>query len=172
MNQYIMGNKKEVEKTRINKEKQQQQKPPETTNKKVTAKETHNKMKKVESKKEEDKNKNRNKNKNEEIKKTVNKYKKYWVKYAERSKMKKIEIEIENSVANENSSQCGECNEGCDTARINPDRRCTHVQTVKWPSDERLAAVTKPDTRQESESSQVKPDTRPGLKSFDLNEKF
>ena len=98
--------------------------------------------------------------------------KKYWVKYAERSKMKKIEIEIENSVANENSSQCGECNEGCDTARINPDRRCTHVQTGKWPSDERLAAVTKPDTRQESESSQVKPDTRPGLKSFDLNEKF
>ena len=141
-----MGNKKEVEKTRINKEKQQ--KPPETTTKKVTAKETHNKMKKVESKKEE--NKNKNKKKNEEIKKTETKYKKYWVKYAEKSKMKKIDIE--NSVANENYSQCGECNEGCDTARINPDRCCTHVQTGKWPSDERVAAVTKPDTWQESES--------------------
>ena len=115
-------------------------------------------------------NKNKNKKKNEEIKKTETKCKKYWVKYAEKSKMKKIDIE--NSVANENYSQCGECNEGCDTARINPDRCCTHVQTGKWPSDERLAAVTKPDTRQESESSQVKPDTRPGLKSFDLNEKF
>ena len=171
MNQYVMGNNKEVETTRINKEKQQQQKTTETTNKKVTAKETNNKMKKVESKKKEDKNKN--KKKNEETKKTETKYKNYWVKYAEKSKMKKIELENSvTKVANENSSQCGACKEGCDIARVKPDRRCIHIQTGKWLSDERVAAMLVPDTGQESESSQVKTDTRPGLKSSDLNERF
>ena len=165
-----MGNNKEVETTRINKEKQQQQKTTETTNKKVTAKETNNKMKKVESKKKEDKNKNK---KNEETKKTETKYKNYWVKYAEKSKMKKIDLENSvTKVANENSSQCGACKEGCDIARIKPDRRCIHIQTGKWLSDERVAAMLVPDTGQESESSQVKTDTRPGLKSSDLNERF
>ena len=87
--------------------------------------------------------------------------------------MKKIELENSvTKVANENISQCGACKEGCDIARIKPDRRCIHIQTGKWLSDERVAAMFVPDTGQESESSQVKTDTRPGLKSSDLNERF
>ena len=149
MNQYIVGKQQKTEATTTKQEKQEL---------KIQI------PKKTKNKKEENKKKADNK-------KTENQYQRFWIRYAEKQKIKKTEIK--NSVASENPDSGPNCGEGFDTTNVNPDKRCTRVQMAEGQTNvEREAAGIKPDIwrelNNERESSQVNLNTRPGLKSDDL----
>ena len=114
--------------TKQEKQQQKMQIPKKVTAKETTKKTTKNK--KEENKKKIEKNDN---------KKTENKYQKFWVNYAEKQKLKKIESK--NPVANVNPDSDRNCGEGFDTAKINPDKRCTIVQMAEGQTDGKSEAA-------------------------------